>query len=127
MTLRRYVLSALATGLLWAVPLSAQTATGTINGRVVDGATMQPLAGANITIEGTQRGTITRADGGFILTDVPAGTRPLRASRIGYSGQSRRSRWRPARRCGAVHAAAAGGARWRGSWRSATASAARAT
>jgi TonB-dependent starch-binding outer membrane protein SusC len=88
MTLRRYVLSALATGLLWAVPLSAQTATGTINGRVVDGATMQPLAGANITIEGTQRGTITRADGAYILTAVPAGTHRVRASLIGYSGQS---------------------------------------
>ena len=81
----RHLLSALAGGLLLAVPLGAQETTGTISGRVIDGPTQQPLASVSVVIEGTRRGTISRADGNYTLTNVPAGTHQLRTTRIGYT------------------------------------------
>jgi TonB-dependent starch-binding outer membrane protein SusC len=83
MTVVRYAFTALVAGLFWAAPLSAQDA-GTITGRVIDATTQRPLSGANVVIVGTQRGTITRPDGMFLLTAVPAGGHVIRASQIGY-------------------------------------------
>ena len=45
------------------------------------------MQSVTVTIEGTQRGAITRVDGGFLLVDVPAGTSRLRVTRIGYTPQ----------------------------------------
>jgi TonB-linked SusC/RagA family outer membrane protein len=84
----RYLLPVLVMALIGPVSLSAQEQTGTVTGRVVDATTRGPLVGANIVLEGTQRGTLTRADGGFLLTGVPVGTQTLRASQIGYAAQS---------------------------------------
>ena len=80
----RHLLPAIVGGLLLAVPLGAQETTGTITGRVIDGPTQQPLAAVTVVIEGTQRGTLSRPDGVFLLSGVPAGTHSLRATRIGY-------------------------------------------
>jgi TonB-linked SusC/RagA family outer membrane protein len=55
------------------------TITGTVTSEVG-----RPIVGANVIIVGTQRGTITRADGGFLLANVPAGTHTIRAISIGY-------------------------------------------
>ena len=87
MALLRYCVPALLGGLLWTVPLGAQGPTGAIRGRVVDGTTQQPVANAMVLIEGTQRTTLSRTDGGFELTGVPTGTVRLRAARIGYAPQ----------------------------------------
>lgn len=65
-------------------PLSAQQPTGTITGQVIDSATRQPIAGVNVVVEGTRLGTVTRDDGTFTITGVPAGTHTVRARRIGY-------------------------------------------
>jgi TonB-dependent starch-binding outer membrane protein SusC len=73
-------------GLLWAARLGAQ-GTGTISGRAVDSTSQQPLSSVTVMIVGTQRGTLTRNDGGFAMSGVPAGTVRLRASRIGYAAQ----------------------------------------
>lgn len=62
---------------------------GVITGTVVDQATQRPLVGAQITIAGTQLGTITNQQGGFTITNVPAGTREVRASLIGFSAATR--------------------------------------
>jgi TonB-dependent starch-binding outer membrane protein SusC len=86
MTMIRRTCSGLAGALLWAAMLSAQE-TGTVTGRVVEEASLRPLSGANVLVEGTQRGTLTRADGTFLLAGVPAGTHQLRASLIGYGSQ----------------------------------------
>jgi TonB-dependent SusC/RagA subfamily outer membrane receptor len=59
----------------------------TITGRVADSTAGRPLAGANVAIVGTQHTTVTRDDGGFVLSGVPAGTHTLRASMIGYAPQ----------------------------------------
>ena len=78
----------LAGALWWAAasltPLGAQQPTGTITGQVIDSATRQPIAGVNVVVEGTRLGTITRDDGTFTITGVPAGTHTVRARRIGY-------------------------------------------
>src|SRR2546429_6472481 len=61
-------------GVLWVAPLGAQQATGTVRGHVTNAATQQPLAGVSVTVG--RRGGGTRADGGYLLTDVPAGPGP---------------------------------------------------
>jgi TonB-dependent starch-binding outer membrane protein SusC len=90
MTLARRLkfLPALAGALLWAAPVGAQAQTGTIMGRVVDASTQGPLSAATVTIEGTQQGVVTRIDGGFLLSAVPAGTHRVRATQIGYGPQT---------------------------------------
>ncbi len=45
---------------------------GTIKGKVVDAATGEPVAGANIVIEGTVTGTISGSDGGFTIVATKA-------------------------------------------------------
>jgi TonB-dependent starch-binding outer membrane protein SusC len=87
MALGRQILFALVGGLLWSSALGAQGPTGSIVGRVIDSGTQQPVPGASVVIDGTQRGIVTRADGGFRLADVPAGQYRVRASRIGYGSQ----------------------------------------
>jgi TonB-dependent starch-binding outer membrane protein SusC len=87
MSFLRLMPSVLA-GLMLAVTASAQEPTGTVTGRVLDETSLRPLSGANVVLEGTQRGTLTRADGTFILPALPPGTHTLRASLIGYGSQA---------------------------------------
>ncbi len=89
MKLIRGLMAAAVGGLLMANPLQAQGARGAISGRVVDSTSQLPMQSVTVTIEGTQRGAITRVDGGFLLSDVPAGTARLRVTRIGYSPQTK--------------------------------------
>src|SRR6184192_2959905 len=70
-------------GVLWVAPLGAQQATGTVRGRVTNAATQQPLAGVSVTVG--RRAAVTRADGGYLLADVPAGPDSVHARLIGYS------------------------------------------
>jgi hypothetical protein len=65
-----------------ALPLTAAAlsqATGVIAGNVVftDGT---PAAGALIAVAGTSRGDVSDAGGRFTISQVPAGTRTLRAT-----------------------------------------------
>src|SRR4051812_45521853 len=87
MAMARCLSRALILGLFVAAPLGAQGASGSITGRVLDSATRQPLGSVSIRIVGTQRGVLSRGDGGFTLNAVPAGAQQLRASRIGFSPQ----------------------------------------
>ncbi|MFL5402928.1 MAG: SusC/RagA family TonB-linked outer membrane protein [Gemmatimonadales bacterium] len=68
-------------------PLRAQEPTGSIRGRVTDEATQQPIAGAMVRIG--SHNTQTRAGGGYLLADVPAGTDSLRVTMIGYAPAAR--------------------------------------
>jgi TonB-linked SusC/RagA family outer membrane protein len=63
-------------------------ATGTVSG-VVTGTGGRPLAGANVSVAGTTRGSQTSADGRFSITGVPAGSRTVRASFAGYTEATR--------------------------------------
>ncbi len=71
---------------VWIAPLLAQGPTGTIRGRVTDEASQLPLRGATVTIGG--RNTQTRADGGYLLEGIPAGSDTVRATMIGYAPQA---------------------------------------
>ncbi|WP_428267047.1 TonB-dependent receptor [Haliangium sp.] len=64
-------------------PALAQGA-GTITGTVIDEATGAPIAGAQITVEGTPYGAIADDSGQFTITGVPAGTYTVAASTFGY-------------------------------------------
>ena len=89
MKLIRGLMAAAVGGLIMANPVQAQGARGAISGRVIDSTSQLPMQSVTVTIEGTQRGAITRIDGGFQLADLPAGTARLRVTRIGYTPQVR--------------------------------------
>ena len=68
---------------LFALLARAQN-TGTVAGTVRDRATQEVLPGVSITLEGTDFGTATDAEGRYRLTGVPAGAYNLRATFVGY-------------------------------------------
>ncbi len=68
-------------------PLSAQTPTGTVRGQIVDNATRMPLSGVAVVIGA--RGALSRDDGRYTITGVPAGTDSVRARLIGYGPGSK--------------------------------------
>jgi len=80
-------LGALAAGAPLLLPggasLHAQ-ATGTVTGIVTDGSTQGPLSQAQVYLQGTGLGSLTAANGRFIILNVPVGTYQARAERIGY-------------------------------------------
>ena len=62
--------------------LDAQ-AQGQIVGQVTEQATMRPLPGVQVYVEGAGLGALSRADGRFLILNVPAGTHTVVAERIG--------------------------------------------
>ncbi|MYJ10873.1 MAG: hypothetical protein F4086_11210, partial [Gemmatimonadetes bacterium] len=56
----------------------------TVTGIVVSARTGQPLAGAQVVIEGTTQGTVTNSSGRFLFTEVEGETITLRVVLIGY-------------------------------------------
>src|SRR5690606_2889521 len=84
--LRAAFAGALAFGLsaLLAAPASAQQ-TGQVTGRVLDAQSGAPLSEVQVYISGLQLGSLSRADGRFIILNVPAGQHELTAERIGLT------------------------------------------
>jgi TonB-linked SusC/RagA family outer membrane protein len=83
----RHVLSMVAMAAMLgaaSVPLAAQ-ATGTIRGRVVEAGTQRPIGGAQVSVVGTGRGTLTNAAGDFLLAGVTPGQIRVRAQFIGFA------------------------------------------
>lgn len=65
--------------------LTAQTdERSSITGTVLDQRTREPIENVNIIVEGTQIGATTRADGSFIIENVPPGSQKLIFSHINY-------------------------------------------
>jgi TonB-dependent SusC/RagA subfamily outer membrane receptor len=64
-------------------------ATSTVRGRVNDARTGDPIPSAQVSIEGTQLGASTDAQGTFSISGVPTGNQTVTARRIGYSPQRR--------------------------------------
>jgi TonB-dependent starch-binding outer membrane protein SusC len=58
---------------------------GNVAGTVIEAGTQRPLAGVQVTVVGTQLGTLTNQEGRYIIMNVPAGTRDVRVTRIGYA------------------------------------------
>jgi TonB-linked SusC/RagA family outer membrane protein len=84
--------------LLWPAALAvlvllagAETAAAqaTVSGTVVSERTQRPLAGAQVVVEGTNRGTITDASGRFVILNVPGEQATLRVSMLGFRAVER--------------------------------------
>src|SRR2546422_7407881 len=89
MALVRRLVPTLVAALVWAVPLGAQEATGSVTGKVVDATTQQALGNVEVAIAGTPHRELTRADGAFTLNGVPAGPQRLRSEEHTTELQSR--------------------------------------
>lgn len=57
---------------------------GEVTGRVVDELSQAPLASVQVYLDGTGLGTLTNAEGQYVITNVPAGSYTMRATRIGF-------------------------------------------
>lgn len=72
-----------------ALALSARDAlaqsSGTVHGRVIDAATRQPVANAQVVISGSTLGAVTNAAGDYAIEGVPSGPQNLRVRRIGFA------------------------------------------
>ena len=66
--------------LVFAVPAQAQV---TVSGFVRD-STGRPIPGAEVSIEALGKRALSDANGRYLLAEVPAGMRMLRARRVGY-------------------------------------------
>jgi outer membrane receptor protein involved in Fe transport len=77
--------AAVLTLLLGSVTQVTGQATGTIRGTVTEARTARPIAGAQVSVSGTQHGTLTNAQGQFLLPGVPAGGHEVRVQMLGYS------------------------------------------
>ena len=89
MAVTRCALTALLGSVLLAVPLSAQSGTGIIQGRVIDSASQQPLVSATIRVVGTTSGALTRNDGAYSIAGITPGPHTVRVTRIGFAAQTR--------------------------------------
>jgi len=69
---------------IFSLPVS-YAQTGKITGYVLDKQIGAPIIGANVVIEGTERGAATGIDGDFVILTVQPGTYTLKASAVGYS------------------------------------------
>jgi len=82
---RSFVGLAIATILLIGVHgTGAAQTTGTIRGSVVDAQTRRPVAGAQVSVAGTQRSTTTNEQGAYLLLGMQPGTHRLSVQFIGY-------------------------------------------
>jgi TonB-linked SusC/RagA family outer membrane protein len=68
---------------LGASPALAQD--GAVAGQVVDAQTLEPIAGAQVFVEGTQLGELTNQEGRYRITGVPAGQQTVAVQLIGYT------------------------------------------
>ncbi|MEQ9437718.1 MAG: TonB-dependent receptor [Cyclobacteriaceae bacterium] len=66
-------------------PLLSMAQSGAISGEIRHPMTQLPVADANIRLKGTDMGSSTAADGGFLLQQIPEGTYQLIVSHVGFS------------------------------------------
>lgn len=88
MIARRFVIGVTALVLALTAPSLAH-AQGTVSGRVLQGATLQPLAGVQVVVVGGTIGAITNSDGRYTLASVPAGTVNVEARVLGFTTQTK--------------------------------------
>ncbi|MBI4519911.1 MAG: TonB-dependent receptor, partial [Gemmatimonadetes bacterium] len=66
------------------VPSVGRAQQGTVTGQIVDGRTQEPLSSVQVYFPTLSLGSLTGANGRFLIANVPAGSHELRAERIGY-------------------------------------------
>ncbi len=69
--------------LLGSLPAISGT-TGKIAGHVIDGATREPLVGANVMVQGTYLGAATDVEGFYTINNIPPGTYSVVVTYVGY-------------------------------------------
>jgi iron complex outermembrane recepter protein len=84
----RWLVVAVVVGLLL-VPVGAAAQMGTVRGTVT-AATGAPIAGAQVTIDGTGRAGVTDPRGLFLILNVPVGTHAIRVQSMGYQAGEQR-------------------------------------
>jgi hypothetical protein len=57
---------------------------GSIKGKIIEQSTKQPIIGANIALQNTQKGTISDTLGNFVINNVSEGSYILQVSYIGF-------------------------------------------
>src|SRR6476620_1510575 len=73
--------------LFFCITLVAQ-GNGRLTGRVVDGPTQKPLAGITVSLQDSERGTLTDSAGIFRFTDLDIKTYNLVCTGVGYKPQT---------------------------------------
>lgn len=68
-------------------PVPAQ-GTGAIRGQVMEAGTQRPVAGAQVFLTGTTRGTVTDARGNFLIPGVAPGSYEVQVQMIGFGKAS---------------------------------------
>ncbi|MCK5816598.1 MAG: carboxypeptidase-like regulatory domain-containing protein, partial [Candidatus Marinimicrobia bacterium] len=81
--MKKLVVAGIAILMILPMCVFAQS-TGKLVGVVTDAKTNEPLAGANVLLEGTVLGAAADADGSFIILNVPVGTYDVSASIISH-------------------------------------------
>ncbi len=71
------------------LPTSGYAQQGTVTGQVVAQPTGEPIEGAAVSIQDTERKAVTSGGGQFRIEGVPAGTRVVQARLDGYEAQGR--------------------------------------
>ncbi|MGA9115375.1 MAG: carboxypeptidase-like regulatory domain-containing protein [Bacteroidota bacterium] len=71
--------------ILLLIPVFASAHTGAITGKVVDAASGEDLAGANVLLVGSLRGAAADREGNFLIEGVEPGTYTVRFSKVGYA------------------------------------------
>jgi CarboxypepD_reg-like domain len=66
-------------------PSPNNPSANSLSGNVTDSATGKPLAGVSVFLNNTSHGAVTRADGSFLLKDIPKGSYQVVFSAIGYA------------------------------------------
>ncbi|UCC25336.1 MAG: carboxypeptidase-like regulatory domain-containing protein, partial [Gemmatimonadales bacterium] len=69
-------------------PLALSAQTGNVTGRVVDATTGQPVNGAQVSIVGTSQGSLSNANGRYVITRVPTGTVTVQVVSVGYATET---------------------------------------
>ncbi len=71
-------------------PRAHRQGAGTISGRVTDATTAQPIVGATLIVEATTSRAVTRNDGYYTISGVPAGAYTVSARVLGHSALTKR-------------------------------------
>ncbi len=78
------ILLAAVAAVAFLLPTQAVAQDGTVTGQAVAATTGQPLNGVQITIMDTDMGSLTNANGRFLINQVPAGSYTVQAVYVGY-------------------------------------------
>ncbi|MBC8383262.1 MAG: carboxypeptidase-like regulatory domain-containing protein, partial [Candidatus Cloacimonetes bacterium] len=78
------VLIVLLVSLFMITSFAFASGAGNLAGKVTNEKSGDPIANANIYIEGTEYGMLTRNNGTFLLKNIPEGTYTVAVSYLGY-------------------------------------------